>query len=161
MRLAHALRNPQAQMGGGAMGGTQMPAQTGIPAMQSYDTPEFTGVNEGMNKDLGNMAKEAGQWAKDNYFAGSQADGMAQAGAAQQYGPEVAKMGGSMAPATNENNRGFGGMWDDAMSAGGGMVGKGGTLDSIRESIGGLPTGLGVLAKNIQNMPTLFGGLFK
>lgn len=116
MMLAQALRTPQAQMGGGAMGGTQMPAQTGIPAMQSYGAPEFTGMDEGMNKDFGKMAGAAGQWAKDNYFAGPQADGLAQAGAAQQYGPEVAKMGGSMAPATNENNRGFGGMWGDLQS---------------------------------------------
>lgn len=118
MMLAQALRNPQAPMGGGAMGGTQMPAQTGIPAMQSYGAPEFTGMNEGMNKDLGAAAGKAGQWMKDNYFAGPQADGMAQASAATTIGPEVAKMGGSMAPANDQSkNGGFSGMFGDALKA--------------------------------------------
>ncbi len=115
MMLAQALRNSQAPMGEVATGGTQMPAQTGIPAMQSYGVPEFTGMNEGMNKDLGAAAGKAGQWMKDNYFTDNSAAG--------KIGPEVVKMGGQV-PATNDTNRGFGGMWDDlkgSMPAGMGL----------------------------------------
>lgn len=138
-QIAQALRSQPMQAGGGQLG---QPRTSSPISVASAEYDPSGGVSEGMQ----DAAKAAGTWAKENYFTdNSGADGIAQASAAQAYGPEVAKMGGAFAPTqAATTNGGFGGMFDDASKALGGM---GGGLEvglDLAKKYGG--SGLGMLS---------------
>ena len=114
-QIAQALRSQPMQAGGGPLGQARTSAPITV-APAEYDP------SGGMPEGAQDAAKAAGTWAKENYFTdNSGADGIAQASAAQAYGPEVAKMGGQFAPnQAATTNGGFGGMFGDASSKMGG-----------------------------------------